>query len=140
LLLHYVSHCDERVLVTARCRVADVVLLVDACVDVLLCAAAVLLLAAAVVPLAVVLMVAALCATAGAVVVERVVAALWATSGAVVSVVATTVDVCWLPNASHPPIVPTTAAVAIADFSRAAICLRRAVSVDAMFVLLLFLA
>ena len=75
-----------------------------------------------------------LLAGAGAVVllvaVVLLLAALWATAGAAALVVvdATGVDDCCVPKASHPPSVPTIAAVAIADFSRAANCLRRDVS------------
>lgn len=115
--------------VTARCRDADEVLLVDDCVDVLLWAAVLLLAAAAVVLLVAVEL---LVAAAAAVV-------LLATAGALESVVATAVEVsvdAWLlPNASHPPSVPTIAAVAIADFKRAISCLRCAVSGCAIAVL-----
>ena len=76
------------------------------------------------------LLLAAVAAVVLLVAVVLLLAALWATAGAAALVVvdATGVDVCCVPKASHPPSVPTIAAVAIADFSRAANCLRRDVS------------
>jgi hypothetical protein len=58
--------------------------------------------------------------------------ATWATAGVVALVVA---DICCAPNAIHPPIVPTIAAVAIADFNRAANCWRREVSLRVICVI-----
>jgi hypothetical protein len=117
------THRDERVDVTARRCDVDELLLVDDCVAVSLWAAVLLLAAAAVVVLlvAVVLLLAALWTMAGA--------------AALVVVDATSADVCCVPKASHPPSVPTIAAVATADFSRAANCLRRDVSGCAIYVI-----
>jgi len=84
-----------------------------------------------------VLLLAAAAAVVLLVAVVLLLAALWATAGVVTLFVvdATVADVCCVPKASHPPSVPTTAAVAIADFSRAANCLRRDVSGCAIYVI-----
>jgi hypothetical protein len=129
--LHHTPQLDERVRVTARRDVVVVLLVVVDCEPELL--------AAAVPPLvvAVVLVVVGCEPELLATAVSLLVVAADVVSAAPAAVEATVaVAACWPPNAIQPPSVPTTAAVAIADFRRAASRRR----FDISFLLIAFLS